>query len=539
MPQPMACRGAEHESATTRRLAVLLTTVGLISGFSERTVTAQGIDPSPYALVGTATQAGGPVAWPDGAPAETKLERILEAWAMDDGFAGAVIATRASKTVLARGFGMASYEHGVPNTAATRFPTGYLARQFTAALIGRLADRGLVELDRTVGEYVPITGPASRPTLRQLLANVSGLQQNLFLYTDKSPADAFVDLRELLDAASQAEMLAEPGQSYEFSGPEGSSVDGILLAAVIEHVAGTPLSVAMRREVLEPLGMMDTGFLHPRATVKGLAAPYMRLFGRLEPYPSTDYSYLPGAGDMFSTVADLERFFRLVLAERALGEAVREAVRASLGPIEFSVVDGALVRDAGDAGKAPRHRYVDSNGWMRGSSILLSYYPERGDLLVVLSNVHRGAQVYDIRRRWTRLLFDLPVGLPLPKMRKSFWQLALSADPGGAAARYRELAGTAGGADLPLRDEIMFHIRELRRRGALDQALAIADVYVALEPDFWLAHWEMGEVLRARDAHEAAQNAYLRALQLDVPLGRERQFMEQFLARFSPPEQET
>ena len=57
--------------------------------------------------------------------------------------------------VLKRGYGLANLEHGIPITPQSVFRTGSLSKQFTSMAIAILAQRGDLDLDADVHEYLP------------------------------------------------------------------------------------------------------------------------------------------------------------------------------------------------------------------------------------------------------------------------------------------------------------------------------------------------------------------------------------------------
>jgi CubicO group peptidase (beta-lactamase class C family) len=52
-------------------------------------------------------------------------------------------------------YGMADLEHSVANTPATVFEAGSVSKQFTAAAVLLLVDRGQVSLDDNIRKYFP------------------------------------------------------------------------------------------------------------------------------------------------------------------------------------------------------------------------------------------------------------------------------------------------------------------------------------------------------------------------------------------------
>ncbi|HAC06395.1 MAG TPA: hypothetical protein DCF71_11105, partial [Gemmatimonadetes bacterium] len=120
--------------------------------------------------------------------------------------------------VWSEGMGLASLEHGVPVTPLTRFRTGSTAKPMTAAALAVLYERGLVDLDAEVGEYVTRWPEQHRPiTIRQLAGHLSGIR-----HYDPEGLEFFNSVRytNLLDALEifdRDALLFEPGTRYSYS----------------------------------------------------------------------------------------------------------------------------------------------------------------------------------------------------------------------------------------------------------------------------------------------------------------------------------
>jgi CubicO group peptidase (beta-lactamase class C family) len=231
-----------------------------------------------------------------------------------------------SAAVAARGrilwseaFGLADREAGVRATTDTRFGIGSITKSLTMALAGRLADQGRLDLDAPVERYLPGFPHAGRGiTTRLIGGHLSGL------------GDAFANANRLTtrhyDTVSALAAILEeaprgPAGAEHFYGTGTYTV----IAAVIEEASGEPFAAAMRRHVLEPLGMSATRPNDPRHPTARQAAFYERdAAGRSRRVPAYDPSHkLAGAGYL-STAEDLVRFGSALLDAGFLQAATLE-----------------------------------------------------------------------------------------------------------------------------------------------------------------------------------------------------------------------
>ena len=74
------------------------------------------------------------------------------------------------------GYGMANLEHDIPISPASVFRTGSVSKQFTAMAIAILAERGELDLDADVHEYLPdLRDYQHKVTIRQMLHHLAGM----------------------------------------------------------------------------------------------------------------------------------------------------------------------------------------------------------------------------------------------------------------------------------------------------------------------------------------------------------------------------
>lgn len=201
-----------------------------------------------------ASDASGPsTTSPDDAAEEAAPEptgRAAEAAALfddigpDDPFCTAAVLA-GDEVVWADAFG--ATDDG-PATTETEVDIASVSKQFTGLAIERLIDEGELSGDDLVGDLVPASSPATDDvTVDELLTHTSGLAD----YGDLLP-------QEYDEPATQEEAVAAIATS-EPTGRRGtfdySNSNYILLAEVVEAVAGQPLADLLADEVFDPLGL--------------------------------------------------------------------------------------------------------------------------------------------------------------------------------------------------------------------------------------------------------------------------------------------
>lgn len=126
----------------------------------------------------------------------------------------------------------------------------------------RLVDQGVLALDEDIDTYLVswrLPGPW-RPvvTVRQLLAHTAGLSYNWFRgFAPGAPVPTLSQVLHGEPPATSPPVRATmvPGSGFRYSGSHYA-----VLQQVMEDVTGTEFAELMRSLVLDPLGMVDSGY---------------------------------------------------------------------------------------------------------------------------------------------------------------------------------------------------------------------------------------------------------------------------------------
>jgi CubicO group peptidase (beta-lactamase class C family) len=158
---------------------------------------------------------------------------------------------RDGQTIYNRAFGLRNLSDRLPATTTTQYQYGSITKQFTAAAILLLAQRGKLTLDDPAGKWLPAF--AKFPvTIRQLLVHVSGIAD--FTNTQEYAIDIsplpFTGPQWGLDYAASKPLEFTPGTKavYDNSGY-------VILAHIVEAASGSDFETFLRDNFFKPLGM--------------------------------------------------------------------------------------------------------------------------------------------------------------------------------------------------------------------------------------------------------------------------------------------
>ena len=316
--------------------------------------------------------------------------------------------------VWVEGYGEADRSTGAPVTPHTVFESGSIAKSLTAWGVMRLVETGRIELDAPVERYLErwefpeADFPTDGVTVRRLLSNSSGLPAVIHFPSIDGLLAGEPDRDEIVPQQ-------RPGEGFIYSNP-----GWVLIALMIEDVTGQSYPEFMRQEVLEPLGMVDSGFGWDADFSENAATGYT--FGG-NPVPADEHGPY-GAGSLYSTAEDLARF-----AQSSIDAAAGGALHPdSVDLMHMPVVDvsggyhglmsesygfGHFIEELPNGNTGITHG-GESGGW------LTAYYlvPESGDGLVMMSNSRRSWPLVNVLDDWAEWR-----GFPSTVMTRSYGRL--------------------------------------------------------------------------------------------------------------------
>lgn len=185
-----------------------------------------------------------------------KVDKVFQQYEHSNTPGCAVAIVRDGGIAYQRGYGMADLEHDVVITPATRFDTGSVAKQFTAAAILQLVEQGKLSLDDDVRKYLPeVPDYGTTITIRHLLHHTSGLRDlgDLFVANGYNGEDLTGDRETFFFISRQKALNFTPGTEWRYSNT-GYGV----LALVVKRVTGHSFRDFVRENVFIPAGMTST-----------------------------------------------------------------------------------------------------------------------------------------------------------------------------------------------------------------------------------------------------------------------------------------
>lgn len=305
-----------------------------------------------------------------------------------DHVGAAVLVIDRGEVVRQETYGVADLESQAPVTAQTNFRLASVSKQFTAAAVLLLHDRGKLALDDPLTKFFPgFPAYGKDITVRHLLHHRSGLPD----YEDLIPDGTTLQLQDqdvlniLLDTDAP---LFAPGSEFKYS-----NSGYVLLGLIVEIVSDQPFHRFVMTQLFEPLGMGHTAmYVRGRNIIPDRALGHVRADGAWTLGDQGVTTALRGDGVVYSNLDDLLRWIAALDEKKLFSEnAYRLMVDGEPAPERNGVYGCGWVIDT--YRDEPR---VYHNGSTRGFRLALHRFPGRQAAVVVLLNGARPGEMNEL-----------------------------------------------------------------------------------------------------------------------------------------------
>ena len=222
-----------------------------------------------------------------------------------------------SYAIMVGGEIIAKDSFGKNEKHAGTYNIGSISKVYTTVAVMQLVEKGLVDLDAPICEYLPKFKMADerykKITVRHLLNHASGLPGSQFrMLSETTPRRHYYE--DVYRYLEHAVLHNDPGLFSVYCN------DGFTLAEmVVSELTGEEFSAYCRDHITEPIGACSTR----QPTCKNTGYPHTAIVG----HPDEDMG-AEGAGGLRTTMEDLCKFGQQFLGESAI---ISEASKAEMG----------------------------------------------------------------------------------------------------------------------------------------------------------------------------------------------------------------
>jgi len=307
-----------------------------------------------------------------------RMDEIAKAYTDNKQFMGSVLVARDGRVLIDKGYGYADLEWNIPNDPDTVFRLGSVTKQFTAAAILLLEERGKLRTSDLVSAYLPDAPAAwAKITIFNLLTHTSGIPN----YTELPDLPTFKLLPTTPDqlvARFEAKPLVfQPGEKWVYSNSNYA-----LLGLLIEKVSGQTYADFLQQNIFTPLKMSHSGYDTSAAIIPHRASGYG--MGPKGPQNAgyVDMTVPYAAGALYSSTRDLRLWEEALYGGKLLSPA---SLKKMTTPFLNNYAMGLAVGQSGG------HAFFSHSGGIDGFNTYLAYYPDEKMTVVVLGNLNGDA----------------------------------------------------------------------------------------------------------------------------------------------------
>lgn len=265
------------------------------------------------------------------------------------------------------------------------FEVGSITKNFTAVTMLLLQEEGKIDLDQTIDNWFPDFEKGDIITVRMLLNHTSGIKEMTEVL---NPEDIVGNVNGRFNF--------EPGTSWTYI-----NANYVLAGLILSEAAGKPAHEVIREKIIDPLGLENTfmkGYeeLPEKAKAHGHAYdPHGNIV------PEELYHKAWTAGALVSNAEDLFKYAHALFNGKILSEESMDQM------LTMAELLGEPVYGLGtQLGQGSHSRFYGHGGDVVYSHSMFYYYPETGEIHIILNNFNEAKDMYVLNDEIEYVLMD-------------------------------------------------------------------------------------------------------------------------------------
>jgi D-alanyl-D-alanine carboxypeptidase len=328
-----------------------------------------------------------------------RVDTIVRKALADTGVPSASIAIVQSGAITyLQAYGDGRIEPHAPALPSMRYSIGSISKQFTAAAVLLLAERGKLSLDDSVSRFVPNLTRGNEVTIRELLSHTSGYQD--YWPQDYVPPFMLQPIMadKIIEQWARKPLDFDPGTEWQYS-----NTNFVIAGLIVEKASGEPLLQFLSEHIFAPLGMKSVMNIDQNRLTETDAAGYLRYaIGPPRLAPKEGKGWLFAAGELAMPAEDLAKWDisminQTVLQPASYAQMQKEVVLKNGLGTRYGL--GVEVRQ--EFGQ----RAIEHGGEVSGFTAHNIVFPEARMAVAVLVNEDSVEASSDIARKIAALLF--------------------------------------------------------------------------------------------------------------------------------------
>lgn len=301
------------------------------------------------------------------------LKETLDFYEKNDYLQGNLLVYQGERVLFEKSYGLANIEMSIPFHSGTKFKIGSLTKAFSSMLTFILQEKHLLNIDEPVNHYIKGIAPDDSITICHCLTCSSGIpdftEKKDYWHTSMRQPHT---IEEILQTVNGDKLQFAPGSAYAYS-----STGYLIVTRIIEAVTGKEYHECLRKFILEPLGMMDSGCMTETGLVSQLSSSY-DFWEQAIRTPETNMSFPAGAFGMYSTIGDLLKWGQAILE--------RQLISGKLYQRYLSAFQGTYAC-GWDIASIAEHKCYQHRGDIDGFVSSIKMFDEPKTIIIFLSNL--------------------------------------------------------------------------------------------------------------------------------------------------------
>lgn len=310
---------------------------------------------------------------PSAADIAAKTDEYMNALLKVKGVGGTVLISRNGERIVNRGYGYADAEAKVPNAPNTKFRIGSITKQFTAAAVLLLQEKGKLSVKDPACKYLedcPETW--KQVTIHQLLSHTSGITNFTALPEFRSKKSEDLKPYDVLAMVKSLPLRSTPGEKFEYS-----NTNYTILGIIIEKTSGKTYDSFLKESIFDRLKLTDTGYDFGKERLPNAALGYSKRGDEVVPAAAISMQVPYAAGALYSTVGDLYKWQEALLGGDLLKtDSLSAMLTPNLNGYGYGIGKGAI---------SGRERIAHAGG-IDGFSSNIAILPVEKVVVIVLLN---------------------------------------------------------------------------------------------------------------------------------------------------------
>jgi CubicO group peptidase (beta-lactamase class C family) len=444
-----------------------------------------------------------------------KIDELISMYQEYDRFNGTVLVAENGKVILKKGYGYADFEWDIENEPDMKFLIGSITKQFTAMLVMQLVQAGNIKLDAPITTYLPEyrEDTGDRITIHNLLTHTTGIPNltNIPGFWSDSIRNRYT-MDRLIYGFCAGDLEFEPNTEYRYS-----NSNYMILGAIIEQVTGETYEQVLQQNILEPLGMENTGMGDFTSIIPNRATGYARFGSTLVNAPQIYMPNAYAAGAMYSTVEDLFIWDQALYTDKLLYKKYKKMM---FTPFLDDYAYGWAVYKRTKGGTPGFDEGQDSvqiighTGGIHGFTSVIHRFVEDKHTIILFDNTASGA-LGDITPAIRAILYDESYEMPRRSIANEILPIILESGVETAIEHYHTLRD-----EHP--DEYDFTEGELNNLGyvllgmnRVADAIAIFELNVEMYSAGYNTYDSLGEAYMIAGQRDLAIENYAQSLKLN------------------------